>query len=125
MQIPQQLRLSLNTYQNVYPKNRPLKIACSRPQAFVQYKAVPSVYNKNTSNGPPLPRLEANMNYVPTGPPSPMKQSNKIASVKFHIELLLTTTTRKQSRSGATPFVLFDASTSPSFGRLWNFELIK
>ena len=32
-----------------------------------------------------------------------MKQCNKSATVKFHMELLLTTTTRKQSRSGATP----------------------
>ena len=32
-----------------------------------------------------------------------MKQCNKRATVKFHMELLFTTTTRKQSRSGATP----------------------
>ena len=32
-----------------------------------------------------------------------MKQCNKSATVKFYMELLLTTTTRKQSRSGETP----------------------
>ena len=32
-----------------------------------------------------------------------MKQCNKSATLKFHMELLFTTTTRKQSRSGATP----------------------
>ena len=50
-----------------------------------------------------MPKFEANMNYITPGPPSSMKQCNKNATVKFHMELLLTTTTRKQSRSGATP----------------------
>ena len=50
-----------------------------------------------------MPKFEANMNYIPPSPPSSMKQCNKSATVKFHMELLLTTTTRKQSRSGATP----------------------
>ena len=50
-----------------------------------------------------MPKFEANMNYIPPNPPSSMKQCNKSATVKFHMELLLTTTTRKQSRSGATP----------------------
>ena len=52
-----------------------------------------------------MPKFEANMNYIPPSPPSSMKQCNKSATVKFHMELLLTTTTRKQSRSGATPLV--------------------
>ena len=52
-----------------------------------------------------MPKFQANMNYIPPSPPSSMKQCNKSATVKFHIELLLTTTTRKQSRSGATPNV--------------------
>ena len=52
-----------------------------------------------------MPYFEANMNYIPPSPPSSMKQCNKSATVKFHMELLLTTTTRKQSRSGATPLV--------------------
>ena len=50
-----------------------------------------------------MPKFEANMNYIPPSPPSSMKQCNKSATVKFHMELLFTTTTRKQSRSGATP----------------------
>ena len=53
-----------------------------------------------------MPKFEANMNYIPPSPPSSMKQCNKSATVKFHMELLLTTTTRKQSRSGATPGAL-------------------
>ena len=43
-----------------------------------------------------MPKFEANMNYIPPSPPSSMKQCNKSATVKFHMELLLTTTTRKQ-----------------------------
>ena len=53
-----------------------------------------------------MPKFEANMNYIPPSPPGSMKQCNKSATVKFHMELLLTTTTRKQSRSGATPHVM-------------------
>ena len=58
---------------------------------------------KTHLSGPPMPKFEANMNYIPPSPPSFMKQCNKSATVKFHMELLLTTTTWKQSRSGATP----------------------
>ena len=58
---------------------------------------------KTHLSGPPMPKFEANMNYIPPSPPSSMKQCNKSATVKFHMELLLTTTTRKQSHSGATP----------------------
>ena len=58
---------------------------------------------KTHLSGPPMPKFEANMNYILPSPPSSMKQCNKSATVKFHMELLLTTTTRKQSRSGATP----------------------
>ena len=50
-----------------------------------------------------MPKFEANMIYIPPSPPSSMKQCNKSATVKFHMELLLTTTTQKQSLSGATP----------------------
>ena len=53
--------------------------------------------------GPPMPKFETNMNYTPPSPPSSTKQCNKSATVKFHMELLLTTTTRKQSRSVAIP----------------------
>ena len=59
---------------------------------------------KTHLSGPPMPKFEANMNYILPSPPSSMKQCNKSATVKFHMELLLTTTTRKQSRSGATPY---------------------
>ena len=51
-----------------------------------------------------MPKFEANMNYIPPSPASSMKQSNKSATVKFHMELLLSTTIRKQSRSGVTPY---------------------
>ena len=51
---------------------------------------------KTHLSGPPMPKFEANMNYIPPSPPSSMKQCNKSATVKFHMELLLTTTTRKQ-----------------------------
>ena len=50
-----------------------------------------------------MPKFEGNMNYIPPSSPSSMKQCNKNATVKLHMELLLTTTTRKQSLSGATP----------------------
>ena len=50
-----------------------------------------------------MPEFEANMTCIPQSPPSSMKQCNKSATVKFHMELLLTTTTRKQSCSCATP----------------------
>ena len=53
---------------------------------------------KTHLSGPPMPKFEL---YTPS-PPSSMKQCNKSATVKFHMELLLTTTTRKQSRSGGT-----------------------
>ena len=49
-----------------------------------------------------MPKFEASMNYIPASPHSSMKQSNKSATVKFRMELLLITTTRKQSCSGAT-----------------------
>ena len=59
-----------------------------------------------TKSGPQLPRFEAYMNYIPQSPPSSMNQSNKSATVKFHMELLLMTTfdtTQKQIHSSATP----------------------
>ena len=56
---------------------------------------------KTHLSGPPMPKFEANMNYIPPSPPSSMKQCNKSATVKFHMELLLTTTTRKLLRPGS------------------------
>ena len=43
---------------------------------------------KTHLSGPPMPKFEANMNYIPPSPPSSMKQCNKSATVKFHMELL-------------------------------------
>ena len=40
-----------------------------------------------------MPEFEANMNYIPASLPSSMNQCSKSATVKFHIELHLTTTT--------------------------------
>ena len=37
----------------------------------------------------PMPKFEANTNYIHPSPPSSMKQCNKSATVKFHMELLL------------------------------------
>ena len=42
---------------------------------------------KTHLSGPPMPKFEANMNYIPPSPPSSMKQCNKSATVKFHMEL--------------------------------------
>ena len=47
-------------------------------------------YTRKTHlSGPPMPKFEANMNYIPPSPPRSMKQYNKSATVKFHMELLL------------------------------------
>ena len=37
----------------------------------------------------PMPKFEANMDYIHPIPPGSMKQCNKSAIVKFHMELLL------------------------------------
>ena len=44
---------------------------------------------KTHLSGPPMPKLEANMNYIPPNSPSSIKQCKKSATVKFHMELLL------------------------------------
>ena len=49
-------------------------------------------FYSSTFVGPPMPEFEANMNNIPASPPSSMKQCNKSATVKFQLELLLTTT---------------------------------
>ena len=77
---------------------------------------------KTHLSGPPMPKFEANMNYIPPSPPSSIKQCNKSATVKFHMELLLTTMTRKQSRSGATPI---DAPASSLFVRKLSAQHVK
>ena len=59
-----------------------------------------------------MPKFEANKNYIPPSPPSSMKQCNKSATVKFHMELFLTTTIRKQSRSGVKPNPCHEGSIS-------------
>ena len=99
------LRFSLNTNKYKYPKklstqNRlftaktPSFCSLSDTKQSLQYTI------KTNLTGPPMPKFEANMNYIPPSLSSSMKQCNKSATVKFHMELLLTTTTRKQSRSG-------------------------
>ena len=66
------------------------------PQVFVPDTKQPLKYTIKTHlSGSPIPTFEANMNYIPPSPPSSMKQCNKSATVKFHMELLLTTTIRK------------------------------
>ena len=69
-----------------------------------QYKTVLQYRIKTHLGGSPMPKFEVNMNYIPTSLPSSMKQCNKSATVKFHMELLLTTKTRKQSFSGAPQY---------------------
>ena len=61
------LRFSLNTNKYKYPKNCPLKIACSRPwpQVFVPSKMSLLYTIKTHLSGPPVPKSEANMNYIP------------------------------------------------------------
>ena len=44
---------------------------------------------KTHLSGPPMPKFEANMNYIPLSPSSSTKQCNKSATVEFHMELLL------------------------------------
>ena len=80
-----QLRFSLNTYKHKYPKNCPTEMACSltHTKQSLQYTM------KTHLSGPPMPKFEANMNYIPPSPPSSMKQCNKSAAVIFHMELLL------------------------------------
>ena len=102
------LHFSLNTNKNKYPKKYPLRIACSRPRPHFFFSLTDTKRShqytiKTHLSGPPMPKFEANINYLPPSPPRSMKQCNKIATVEFHIELLLTTMTRKQSCSGATP----------------------
>ena len=58
---------------------------------------------KTRLGGPPIAKFKANMNCIPTSPPSSMKQCNKSATIKFRMELLMTTMIRKHSCSGATP----------------------
>ena len=86
-------RFSLNTNKYKYPKNCPFKIACSQPwpQVFVphRYKIVPSVYNKNTSKWSSNAQIWSKYELYTPSPPSSMKQCNKSATVKFHMELLL------------------------------------
>ena len=72
-----------------------------------------------------MPEFEANMSYVPQSPPSSMKQCNKSATVKFHMELLLTTTTHKQSCSCATPLTFSPPSLNQRNGRFCLVQLEK
>ena len=84
------LRFSLNTNKYKYPKNCPLKIRlftaiipsfCSLTDTKQSHQYTVQIH----LSGPPMPKFEANMNYIPPGPPSSMKQCNKSATVKFHM----------------------------------------
>ena len=44
---------------------------------------------KTHLSGPPMPKFEANMNYIHPSLPSSMKQCNKSATAKFHTEVIL------------------------------------
>ena len=99
------LRFSLNTNKYKYPKklsthNRLFTAMTPSSCSLTDTKQSLQSTIKTHLSDPPMPKFEANMNYIPTSPPSSMKQCTKSATVKFHMELLLT---RKQSRSGATP----------------------
>ena len=55
-----------------------------------------------------MPKFEANMNYIQPSPLSSMKQCNKSATVKFHMELLLIL------RSGSNTAVVRHHTTMPA-----------
>ena len=84
------LRFSLNTNKHKYPKNCPLKIACSamtpRFCSLTDAKQSLQYTIKTHLSGPPMPKFEANMIYIHPSPPSSMKQCSKSATVKFHME---------------------------------------
>ena len=65
------------------PKKNPL---CSPTNT----KQSPQYIVKTHQSGPPMPKFEVNMNYIPARPPSSMKPCNKSATVKLHMELHLT-----------------------------------
>ena len=89
--------LKLSTQNRLFTAMTPSFCSLTDTKQSLQYTI------KTHQSGLPMPKFEASMNYIPPSPPSSMKQCNKSATVKFHMELLLTTTTRKQSLSGATP----------------------
>ena len=88
------LRFSLNTNKHKYPKklssqNRLFTAMTPRFCSFTDTKQSLQYTIKTHLSGPPMPKFEANMNYIPPSPPSSMKQCNKSATVKFQMELLL------------------------------------
>ena len=88
------LRFSLNIKPHLYPKNCPLKnwlFTAMTPSfcSFTHRKQSLQYSIKTHLSGPPMPKFEANMNYISPSPPSSMKQCNKSATVKFRMELLL------------------------------------
>ena len=87
----------MSTQKRLFTAMTPSFCSLTDTKQYLQYTI------KTHLSGPPMPKYEANMNYIPPSPSSSIKQCNKSATVKFHMELLLTTTTWKQSRSGATP----------------------
>ena len=102
------LRFSLNTNKYKYPKTCPLNIRlftamtpsfCSLTDTkqFLQYTI------KTHLSGPPMPTFEANMNYTPPKPSQLHETVQQKCYCKISYGTTFDTTTRKQSRSGATP----------------------
>ena len=106
------LRFSLNTTKHMYLKNVYLKhrlFTAMTPNfcSFTNTKQSLQYITKPHLGSPPMPKFEANMNYIPPSPPNAMTQCKKSATVKFHMELLLTTTTtRKESCSFCDTIIL-------------------
>ena len=84
IQYVKQLCFSLNTNQKIIHSKSPVHGHDPKSLFPHRYKTVPLVYKTHLS-GPPMPKFEANMIYVPPSLPSSMKQCNKSTTVKFHI----------------------------------------
>ena len=61
---------------------------------------------KTHLSGPPTPKFEANMNYIPPKPSQLHETVQQKCYCKISYGTNFYTTTRKQSRSGATPLVI-------------------
>ena len=94
-----------STLKNVHSKSPVTAVTPAFCSLTDTVKTVPSVYNKSTSKWSSKAQIWSK--YIYYIPPSPQQQCNNSATVKFHMELLLTTTTRKQSGSGTTPKGVF------------------
>ena len=88
------LRFWLNTNKHKYPK----KLSTQNPLFTAMTPSFCSLTDTKQSlqytikihlSGLPMPKFEANINYIHPSPPSSMKQCNKSATVKFHMEAIL------------------------------------